>query len=200
MDDETCLARASSTDPFESAVAQVYRGYTQRLRAANAMDFDDLIGETVHMFRAFPQVLEYYRRRFRHVLVDEYQDTNHAQYALVRELVGGGSENHPDDSGIPPAELTVVGDSDQSIYAFRGADIRNITDFERDYPNARTILLEQNYRSTQTILSAANAVIERNPQRRPKRLWTASGDGEPIVGYVAENEHAEARFLSLIHI
>ncbi|KHE74548.1 ATP-dependent DNA helicase PcrA [Kocuria marina] len=196
LDDETYLARASSTDPFESAVAQVYRGYTQRLRAANAMDFDDLIGETVHMFRAFPQVLEYYRRRFRHVLVDEYQDTNHAQYALVRELVGGGSGNHPDESGIPPAELTVVGDSDQSIYAFRGADIRNITDFERDFPSARTILLEQNYRSTQNILSAANSVISQNADRRDKKLWTAEGDGAPIIGYAAENEHEEARFIA----
>ncbi|WP_144942409.1 DNA helicase PcrA [Kocuria salsicia] len=196
VDDETFLARASSTDPFESAVAQVYRGYTQRLRAANAMDFDDLIGETVHMFRAFPQVLEYYRRRFRHVLVDEYQDTNHAQYALVRELVGGNSPTHTDDSGIPPAELTVVGDSDQSIYAFRGADIRNITDFERDFPSARTIMLEQNYRSTQNILSAANAVISQNADRRDKKLWTAEGDGAPIVGYAAENEHEEARFIA----
>ena len=196
VDDETFLARASSTDPFESAVAQVYRGYTQRLRAANAMDFDDLIGETVHMFRAFPQVLEYYRRRFRHVLVDEYQDTNHAQYALVRELVGGNSPTHTYDSGIPPAELTVVGDSDQSIYAFRGADIRNITDFERDFPSARTIMLEQNYRSTQNILSAANAVISQNADRRDKKLWTAEGDGAPIVGYAAENEHEEARFIA----
>ena len=196
VDDETYLARASSTDPFESAVAQVYRGYTQRLRAANAMDFDDLIGETVHMFRAFPQVLEYYRRRFRHVLVDEYQDTNHAQYALVRELVGGNSPGHTDESGIPAAELTVVGDSDQSIYAFRGADIRNITDFERDFPSARTILLEQNYRSTQNILSAANAVISQNADRRDKKLWTAEGDGAPIVGYAAENEHEEARFIA----
>lgn len=196
VDDETYLARANSTDPFESAVAQVYRGYTQRLRAANAMDFDDLIGETVHMFRAFPQVLDYYRRRFRHVLVDEYQDTNHAQYALVRELVGADAPQGSDATGLPPAELTVVGDSDQSIYAFRGADIRNITDFERDYPSARTILLEQNYRSTQNILSAANAVISQNADRRDKKLWTAEGDGAPIVGYAAENEHEEARFIA----
>ena len=196
VDDETCLARASSTDPFESAVAQVYRGYTQRLRAANAMDFDDLIGETVHMFRAFPQVLEYYRRRFRHVLVDEYQDTNHAQYALVRELVGGNSPQGADPSGLPPAELTVVGDSDQSIYAFRGADIRNITDFERDFDGARVLMLEQNYRSTQNILSAANAVIGNNFDRREKRLWTDAGDGARIVGFTGYSGHDEAQFVA----
>ena len=196
VDDETFLSRANGTDPFELAVAEVYRGYTQRLRAANALDFDDLIGETVHMFRAFPQVLDYYRRRFTHILVDEYQDTNHAQYALVRELVGGNSQNHQDHSGLPPAELTVVGDSDQSIYAFRGADIRNITDFERDFPSARTILLEQNYRSTQNILSAANSVIAQNSGRRDKKLWTAEGSGAPITGYAAENEHEEARFIA----
>ena len=192
VDDETYLSRVSETDPFESAVAQVYRGYTERLRAANAMDFDDLIAQTVHMLRAFPQVAEYYRRRYRHVLIDEYQDTNHAQYALVRELVGTG----PGASPVPPAELTVVGDSDQSIYAFRGADIRNIVDFEQDYPQARTILLEQNYRSTQNILTAANAVIAKNKGRRDKRLWTASGSGEKITGYAAENEHEEARFIA----
>ncbi len=198
VDDETYLSRVSETDPFESAVAQVYRGYTERLRAANAMDFDDLIGQTVHMLRAFPQVAEYYRRRYRHVLIDEYQDTNHAQYALVRELVGtgAGADPGPGASPVPPAELTVVGDSDQSIYAFRGADIRNIVDFEQDYPQARTILLEQNYRSTQNILTAANAVIAKNKARRDKRLWTASGDGAKITGYAAENEHEEARFIA----
>ncbi|MEF3121028.1 DNA helicase PcrA [Kocuria flava] len=197
VDDETFLARTSETDPFESAVAQVYRGYTERLRAANAMDFDDLISQTVHMFRAFPQVAEYYRRKYRHVLIDEYQDTNHAQYALVRELVGTAApEGQGGPAAVPPAELTVVGDSDQSIYAFRGADIRNIVDFEQDYPEARTILLEQNYRSTQNILTAANAVIAQNKGRREKRLWTASGDGEKIVGYAAENEHEEARFIA----
>ncbi|MCM3688951.1 DNA helicase PcrA [Kocuria rosea] len=200
VDDETYLSRVSETDPFEGAVAQVYRGYTERLRAANAMDFDDLIAQTVHMLRAFPQVAEYYRRRFRHVLIDEYQDTNHAQYALVRELVGTPADPAqdvgPGADPVPPAELTVVGDSDQSIYAFRGADIRNIVDFEQDYPNARTILLEQNYRSTQNILTAANAVIAKNKSRRDKRLWTASGSGEKIVGYAAENEHEEARFIA----
>ena len=196
VDDESFLARANNTDPFEMAVAEVYRGYMQRLRAANALDFDDLIGETVQMFRAFPQVLDYYRRRFKHILVDEYQDTNHAQYALVRELVGGTSGTYRDETGLPPAELTVVGDSDQSIYAFRGADIRNITDFERDFPSARTILLEQNYRSTQNILSAANSVISQNSDRRDKKLWTAEGSGAPIIGYAAENEHEEARFIA----
>jgi DNA helicase II / ATP-dependent DNA helicase PcrA len=155
------------------------------------LDFDDLIGETVAVLRAFPQIAQYYRRRFRHVLVDEYQDTNHAQYVLVRELVGTDTED-----GVPPGELCVVGDADQSIYAFRGATIRNIEDFERDYPNAKTILLEQNYRSTQNILSAANSVIARNTGRREKRLWTDAGAGEPIVGYVADNEHDEARFVA----
>ncbi len=185
-------------EPFAAAVAEVYKGYTQRLRQANAMDFDDLIAETVYMFRAFPGVGDSYRRRFRHVLVDEYQDTNHAQYALVREIVGegAGAGASADPAAVAPAELTVVGDSDQSIYAFRGADIRNIVEFEKDYPNAETIKLEQNYRSTQNILSAANAVISRNPNRREKRLWTAEGDGEKIIGYVAESEHEEARFIA----
>ncbi len=194
IDDESYASSANYSDPFEQAVAQVYTGYTQRMRQANAMDFDDLIAQTVYMFRAFPGVAEYYRRRFRHILVDEYQDTNHAQYALVRELVGVPGEGNTLD--IPPAELTVVGDSDQSIYAFRGADVRNIVDFEKDYPSARTILLEQNYRSTQTILTAANAVISRNPNRPEKKLWTAEGDGAKIVGYVGENEHEEARFIA----
>ncbi|KAA9394697.1 DNA helicase PcrA [Kocuria coralli] len=193
VDDETYLSRASGGDPWESAVAQVYRGYTERLRAANALDFDDLIAQTVYMLRAFPAIAEYYRRRYRHVLIDEYQDTNHAQYALVREIVGGGDgEQAP---AVPPGELTVVGDSDQSIYAFRGADIRNIVDFGKDYPSARTVLLEQNYRSTQTILSAANAVISKNSGRQDKRLWTSSGDGVQIVGYAAESAHEEARWI-----
>ncbi|KNC20263.1 ATP-dependent DNA helicase PcrA [Arthrobacter sp. RIT-PI-e] len=191
IDEESFASTVNSTDPFEQAVAEVYTGYAQRMRQANAMDFDDLIAQTVFMFRAFPGVADYYRRRFRHVLVDEYQDTNHAQYALVREIVGVPGESTDD-----PAELTVVGDSDQSIYAFRGADVRNIVEFENDYPSARTILLEQNYRSTQNILSAANAVISRNPDRPEKRLWTAEGSGEKIIGYVGENEHEEARFIS----
>ncbi|MFB7722194.1 DNA helicase PcrA [Nocardia sp. NPDC056100] len=185
-------------------VAKVYDEYQRRLRAANAMDFDDLIGETVSMLQRHPQVAEYYRRRFRHVLVDEYQDTNHAQYTLVRELVGHHRSSWGDDDTlepasddrVPPSELCVVGDADQSIYAFRGATIRNIEEFERDFPDAETILLEQNYRSTQHILAAANAVIARNENRREKKLWTDSGDGELIVGYVADNEHDEASFVA----
>jgi DNA helicase-2/ATP-dependent DNA helicase PcrA len=163
---------SDSTDDLARAVAEVYAEYQRRLRAANALDFDDLIGETVGVLQTFPQIAQHYRRRFRHILVDEYQDTNHAQYALVRELVGRDVE---DD--VPPVELCVVGDADQSIYAFRGATIRNIEDFERDYPDATTILLEQNYRSTQNILSAANSVIARNSGRREKRLWTDAGEG-----------------------
>ena len=200
VDAKTFAAETSATDPWEGTISTIYTAYTERLRAANSLDFDDLIFETVNLLRQHPQVADYYRRRFRHILVDEYQDTNHAQYALVRALVGGASapqaEQGPYPDAYPPAELTVVGDSDQSIYAFRGADIRNITDFEEDYPAARTILLEQNYRSTQNILSAANAVIERNKGRRPKKLWTASGDGAKITGYVAESEHAEARYIA----
>jgi DNA helicase II / ATP-dependent DNA helicase PcrA len=187
IDADSYASTANYNDPFDQAVAEVFKGYTQRLRQANAMDFDDLIAETVYMFRAFPALAESYRRRFRHVLVDEYQDTNHAQYALVREIVG---------EGPGASELTVVGDSDQSIYAFRGADIRNIVEFEKDYPEARTIKLEQNYRSTQNILSAANSVISRNPNRPEKRLWTAEGEGHKIIGYVGENEHDEAQFIA----
>jgi DNA helicase-2/ATP-dependent DNA helicase PcrA len=198
IDPDQAVANLSDdSDELSRTVASVYGEYQRRLRAANALDFDDLIGETVAVLRAFPQIAGYYRRRFRHVLVDEYQDTNHAQYVLVRELVGRDareSEASPDD--LPPAELCVVGDADQSIYAFRGATIRNIEDFERDYPDATTILLEQNYRSTQNILSAANSVIARNTGRREKRLWTDAGAGEPIVGYVADNEHDEARFVA----
>ncbi len=181
------------SDDLARTVASVYGEYQRRLRAANALDFDDLIGETVAVLQNFPQIAQYYRRRFRHILVDEYQDTNHAQYVLVRELVGHG-EVASDE--VAPSELCVVGDADQSIYAFRGATIRNIEDFERDFPNATTILLEQNYRSTQNILNAANAVISRNANRREKRLWTDEGDGELIVGYVADNEHDEARFVA----
>lgn len=191
---EQAAAEASeAAEEMAGIIAEVYGEYQRRLRAANALDFDDLIGETVAVLQAFPQIAQYYRRRFRHILVDEYQDTNHAQYVLVRELVG----HHLDENdGVPPAELCVVGDADQSIYAFRGATIRNIEDFERDFPDATTILLEQNYRSTQTILNAANAVIARNAGRREKRLWTDAGEGELIVGYVADNEHDEARFVA----
>ena len=178
---------------FEVVVAKVYADYQAQLRRANAVDFDDLIGEVVGIFQRHPEVAEHYRRRFRHVLIDEYQDTNHAQYMLVSTLVGKPTD---DPYAAPPSELCVVGDADQSIYAFRGATIRNIEEFERDYPQARTILLEQNYRSTQNILSAANAVIAQNEGRRDKRLWTALGDGEKLVGYVADNEQDEARFIA----
>ena len=187
--------RAVTSNPLERHLAEVYRAYAERLSAANALDFDDIIMRTVALLQTRPAVAEMYRRRFRHILVDEYQDTNHAQYVLVRELVGGPGTSGA-GSALPPGELTVVGDSDQSIYAFRGATIRNIEEFEQDYPTARTILLEQNYRSTQNILSAANAVISRNSGRREKNLWTATGDGAPITGYVADSEHDEARWIS----
>ncbi|MGH3784282.1 MAG: DNA helicase PcrA [Pseudonocardiaceae bacterium] len=183
-------ASSAAEDDLERRVVEVYRGYQQRLGMSNALDFDDLIMRTVELLQGLPDVAEHYRRRFRHILVDEYQDTNHAQYVLVRELVAPAAE------GEAPGELCVVGDADQSIYAFRGATIRNIEEFERDFPAARTILLEQNYRSTQTILSAANAVIARTSGRRAKRLWSAAGDGERIVGYVADNEHDEAAFVA----
>ncbi|WP_407665743.1 DNA helicase PcrA [Mycolicibacterium aubagnense] len=198
IDPLQAASEASEADEdLPRIVAEVYGEYQRRLRAANAMDFDDLIGETVAVLQSFPQIAQYYRRRFRHILVDEYQDTNHAQYVLVRELVGHHLEDGADSANqVPPAELCVVGDADQSIYAFRGATIRNIEDFERDFPNAKTILLEQNYRSTQTILSAANGVISRNAGRRDKKLWTDAGEGELIVGYVADNEHDEARFIA----
>ncbi|SEF08205.1 DNA helicase PcrA [Jiangella alba] len=194
VDYETALARAESH--HEKMIAEAYELYQRRLTEANAFDFDDLIMTTVHLLQAFPDVAENYRRRFRHILVDEYQDTNHAQYVLVRELVGTGVISGEDAPAVPPAELCVVGDADQSIYAFRGATIRNILQFEEDYPDTRVILLEQNYRSTQTILSAANAVIARNSGRKPKRLWSDSGDGAKIVGYVADDEHAEAQFVA----
>ncbi len=189
---EGAAAAAGEDDLAAKTIARIFAEYQRRLRAANAFDFDDLIGETVALLHNHPQVAEYYRRRFRHVLVDEYQDTNHAQYVLIRELVG----EQTTASGLEPSELCVVGDADQSIYAFRGATIRNIEEFERDFPDAETVLLEQNYRSTQTILSAANAVIGRNPNRREKKLWTDSGDGDPIVGYVADSDRDEATFIA----
>ena len=181
--------RNSTTNHFEEIIAEIFAMYQKRLSAANAMDFDDLIGKTVEVLQRFPEARARYRSRFRHILVDEYQDTNHAQYILVRELVG------TIEDGFPLAELCVVGDADQSIYAFRGANIRNILQFEEDYPNARTVLLEQNYRSTQNILSAANAVISNNEGRKDKNLWSQEGAGEAITGYVAENEHEEADFV-----
>jgi DNA helicase-2/ATP-dependent DNA helicase PcrA len=226
IDEEANAANVGEGSHAQRMLAEAYTGYQRRLRQANALDFDDLIMTTVNILQAFPDVAEYYRRRFRHVLVDEYQDTNHAQYVLIRELVGGAASRNTasaarntasaarntasaarnpveradlatgESAEVPMAELTVVGDADQSIYAFRGASIRNIVEFELDYPQTRVILLEQNYRSTQTILSAANAVIERNPDRKPKRLWTAGSTGEPIIGYVADDEHDEASFVA----
>lgn len=185
-------------DPHAEGIAAIYGEYQRRLVVANAMDFDDLIGNTVALLQLFPEVAQYYRGRFRHVLVDEYQDTNHAQYVLVRELVGTGAETSAGPAGraLEPAQLCVVGDADQSIYAFRGATIRNIEEFEQDYPDARTVKLEQNYRSTQTILDAANAVIANNPGRAEKRLWSDRSGGSHIVGYVADDEYDEARFVA----
>jgi len=219
VDYETLAAGA--TGYRRKALAEAYAEYQRRLVAAGAMDFDDLIMVTVHLLQAFPEVAAEYRSRFRHVLVDEYQDTNHAQYMLVRELAGqvtphiAQNGKAPGDSPSPagpaagdspgaavaelpaaPAELCVVGDADQSIYAFRGATIRNIEEFERDFPGARVILLEQNYRSTQNILAAANAVVSRNTGRMPKKLWSDAGDGPPITGYVADSEHDEAAFVA----
>ncbi|MEU0570377.1 DNA helicase PcrA [Nonomuraea sp. NPDC005983] len=198
IDYETAMGKAGSH--LEKVLAEAYKSYQLKLTEAGAMDFDDIIMNTVTLFQLFPEVAEHYRMRFRHVMVDEYQDTNHAQYILVRELVGR-PELRTDDgdlvrSGADQSELCVVGDADQSIYAFRGATIRNILEFERDYPDARTILLEQNYRSTQNILAAANSVIARNESRKPKNLWSDQGDGPKIVGYVADNEHDEAMFVA----
>jgi len=179
----------ATKNQFEEVVADVYAVYQRRLQQANAMDFDDLILKTVEVLQKYPEAKARLRSRFKHVLVDEYQDTNHAQYILVKELVGNPQE------GLPPAELCVVGDADQSIYGFRGATIRNILQFELDYPNATTVLLEQNYRSTQNILSAANAVITKNEGRKEKNLWSEEGAGAPLIGYVAESEHDEAEFV-----
>ncbi|EEH64112.1 ATP-dependent DNA helicase PcrA [Gleimia coleocanis DSM 15436] len=176
----------AANDPVSKAVAQVYKHYQRQLNEANVLDFDDLIMTVVQLLQKNPAVAEHYRRRFRHILVDEYQDTNHAQYVLVRELIGTGAD-------VPAGELTVVGDSDQSIYAFRGATIRNIEEFEKDFTNAHTVVLEQNYRSTQNILSAANAVIAKNTGRRAKALWTSSGAGELISYDAADSEYDEAR-------
>jgi DNA helicase-2/ATP-dependent DNA helicase PcrA len=178
-----------TTNHFEEVVAETYAIYQKKLHEGNVFDFDDLIMKAVELFQRHPEVKARYRSRFRHVLVDEYQDTNHAQYVLVRELVG------TERDGFPPAELCVVGDADQSIYAFRGATIRNILQFEEDYPSARTILLEKNYRSTQNILSAANAVITNNASRKAKNLWTDSGAGSAIVTYEADDERDEAEFV-----
>jgi DNA helicase-2/ATP-dependent DNA helicase PcrA len=168
---------------FEQTAADVYDLYEPRLHAANAMDFDDLLFRCVNLFELFPEVRDRYRRSFRHVLVDEYQDTNRAQYRWLQLLC----EEH--------RNLAVVGDDDQSVYSFRGADIRNILDYERDWPDAEVVKLEQNYRSTQTILSAANGVIANNRSRKEKSLWSDLGEGDPVHVRELEDEHAEARFV-----
>ncbi len=182
IDYETFLARDEGF--FHEQVADVYRLYQQRLLEASAMDFDDLLKVTVELFGAFPSALEQYQQQFRYVMVDEYQDTNHAQYKLIQQL----SSMH--------RNLCVVGDGDQSVYAFRGADIRNINEFEKDYPDAKVIVLDQNYRSTSTVLDAANGVIVNNRARKDKRLWTDRGQGDPIRIYNAQDEHDEAGFVA----
>lgn len=210
QDSESYSRDANMSDPAERKFVEIFADYQRQLRKANAFDFDDLIGQTVYLFRAFPKVADTYRRRFRHILVDEYQDTNHAQYALIHELTRPVSADAPDPYAsngmmifepettpeLAGASLTVVGDSDQSIYAFRGADIRNISEFERDFPGAKVVLLEQNYRSTQNILSAANAVIGHNFDRKDKKLWSDRGDGDKIVGFTGYSQHDEAQFVA----
>ena len=209
QDVESYSRGANFADPAEAMFVEMFRRYRSDLTRANAFDFDDLIAQTVYLFRAFPRVAALYQRRFRHILVDEYQDTNHAQYALIRELTRApkqddlkgavGFDGMPlkeYDRPLPSASLTVVGDSDQSIYAFRGADIRNIVEFERDFRGAKVILLEQNYRSTQNILSAANSVIANNFDRKDKKLFTTIGDGEKIVGFTGYSQHDEAQFIA----
>ncbi|MGH2783698.1 MAG: DNA helicase PcrA, partial [Actinomycetota bacterium] len=182
--DEEMFAQAAGRNPYERTIAEVYALYQTRLRQANAMDFDDLIMNTVHLFRLYDDVLEEYRDKFTQVLIDEFQDTNHAQYVLAK-LLAERDRN-----------ICVVGDLDQSIYKFRGADFTNVLRFEKDFPDARVVTLEQNYRSTQTILSAANAVIENNQMRKPKSLWTELAGGELITRYHAENEHEEAAWIA----
>jgi len=173
-----------ATGPYEKRIAEVYAEYQRRLLAASAMDFDDLLSNAVMLFRQHPDVLEGYQHRFQHILVDEYQDTNRAQNELVLML----ADRH--------RNVCVVGDSDQSVYRFRGADIRNILEFEEAFPDATIVVLEQNYRSTQTILDAANAVISNNLKRKPKALWSEAGSGAPIIRYLAESEHDEAAFVA----
>jgi DNA helicase-2/ATP-dependent DNA helicase PcrA len=182
IDHETFASQGSGY--FHEQVSEVYRLYQQRLLEASAMDFDDLLKVAVELLAAFPDVLSFYQDRFRYILVDEYQDTNHAQYMLVKLL----AEKH--------GNLCVVGDSDQSIYAFRGANIRNIIEFERDYPDAKIVVLEQNYRSTQNILDAANSVIANNPGRQPKHLWTDAGEGHKVRMYEADDERDEAAYVA----
>ncbi len=178
---ETYAEQARSV--YERRIAEVYRNYQKRLVTANAMDFDDLLTKAVELLRGYPHVIDYYQRRFAHVLVDEFQDTNRAQNELVVQLAA----KH--------RNICVVGDSDQSVYRFRGADIRNILEFETQFPDASVIVLEQNYRSTSTILDAANAVIANNAMRRPKALWTEQVGGELIQRYFAEDEHEEASWV-----
>ena len=197
---EDFATNVDTKNPKSSAIAEVFTAYEHEKKRNNAFDFDDLIGETVFLLRAFPEVAANYQRKFRHILVDEYQDTNHAQYSLIRELTKPIHSAHaiPDPKTgelLGPASLTVVGDSDQSIYAFRGADIRNISEFSKDFSGAQTILLEQNYRSTQSILSAANAVIAKNFDRPDKNLWTDAGSGEQIIQFTAIDERHEAGFI-----
>jgi DNA helicase-2/ATP-dependent DNA helicase PcrA len=169
---------------YEQTIAKVYQAYEERKRAAGALDFDDLIAETVRLFRGHPEVLEHYQERFRYLLVDEYQDTNRAQYQLVN-LLAAKYRN-----------VCVVGDADQGVYSWRGATIQNLLDFERDYPDATVFLMEQNYRSTSSILAVANALIEHNVQRKPKSLWTESEGGELTVRFRADDEHEEALFVA----
>jgi DNA helicase-2/ATP-dependent DNA helicase PcrA len=169
---------------YDQTVAEVYDLYQRRLFASNAVDFDDLLMLTVQVLESFPEARERWQKAFRYILVDEYQDTNHAQYRLLQLL----AEKH--------RNVCAVGDPDQSIYAFRGADIRNILEFERDFGETRTIALEQNYRSTNTILESANAVISNNRERKPKNLWSELGEGEPVRVLEVEDEHAEARFVA----
>ncbi|WP_349898671.1 ATP-dependent helicase [Parafrigoribacterium soli] len=208
-DVESYARDANFADPAERVFLEIFREYTRSLTRANAFDFDDLIGQTVYLFRAFPAVAALYQRRFRHILVDEYQDTNHAQYSLIRELtktprtdlledaVGFDGQPLRDPTrALDAPSLTVVGDSDQSIYAFRGADIRNIVEFERDFPRSKVVLLEQNYRSTQNILDAANAVISNNFDRKDKKLFTTIGAGDKITGFTGYSQHDEAQFVA----
>jgi DNA helicase-2/ATP-dependent DNA helicase PcrA len=169
---------------WDQTVAETYDLYQRRLHASNAVDFDDILMLTVQVFERFPEALERWRKAFRYILVDEYQDTNHAQYRLLQLLAG----EH--------GNVCAVGDQDQSIYSFRSADIRNILEFEQDFPGTRIVTLEQNYRSTNTILRAANAVIEENRERKPKRLFSELGEGEPVRVIEVEDEHAEARFVA----
>jgi DNA helicase-2/ATP-dependent DNA helicase PcrA len=201
QDAEDFLRNADAADPAARMIAEIFSRYQRELKRNNAFDFDDLISETVFLFRNFPEVAAQYQRKFRHILVDEYQDTNHAQYALIREFTKAVPAeflevNQRTGEMLPPASLTVVGDSDQSIYAFRGADIRNITEFEKDFPGAKTILLEQNYRSTQHILDAANAVISHNFDRPNKNLFTDIGAGDKLTGYTGYSAHDEAQFIA----